>query len=115
MNREKLVNAGINYQQGVDRFAGNAALYEKYLLKIFSSGQMEKLQEQLLEKDYENAFRSAHDLKGVSGNLSMNAFYKEICRIVEELRGKIPGEEIMEYYEAAERLYKLAEEAVKSE
>ena len=34
MDREKCINAGIDYDQGVNRFMGNKELYEKYALKF---------------------------------------------------------------------------------
>jgi len=113
MNREELMNAGINYDQGVNRFAGNSAIYEKYLSKIFDSSLMADLKEQIEKKNYENAFRTSHDLKGTSGNLSMNTFFKAICAVVEELRSGSPGENLMELYENAESLYNLAKNVVK--
>ena len=34
MNKERLSAANVDYENGIKRFAGNEALYEKYLLKF---------------------------------------------------------------------------------
>ena len=62
MNREKLIEAGIDYDEGVKRFAGKAAIFEKYLVRLFEVQLMENLKEQLEKEDYKTAFRTAHDL-----------------------------------------------------
>jgi len=113
MNREKLIRAGIDYDQGVNRFAGKAQLYEKYLVKMFDNDILSVLCTQLEGKDYTGAFRSAHDLKGTSGNLSINEFYHTICEIVEQLRGGNPDEKTVRIQlDKAKSLYNAAKEAV---
>lgn len=115
MNKEALVNAGIDYNQGVERFAGKSQVYENFLKKLFQEESMSQLETQLIEKDYESAFKTAHSLKGMSGNLSLNQFYKVICEIVEELRNGQPGEDILISYQHAKSLYEVARKAIQEE
>lgn len=115
MDREKLMEAGIDYDDGVRRFAGKPQIYEKYLVKMFEGNLMEILEKQLDEKKFSEAFRTAHDLKGTSGSLSLNVFYKKICELVEVLRGNAPdGDPFLLYRQAAE-LYEKAELAVREQ
>ncbi|MDD2967340.1 MAG: Hpt domain-containing protein [Desulfovibrionaceae bacterium] len=86
MNKEKLIAAGIDYNEGVARFSDHAMLYEKYLGKFLQSPLMEQLEQQLTKGAISEAFHTAHDLKGASGNLSMNAYYEKICELTECLR-----------------------------
>lgn len=115
MNREKLIEAGIDYDEGVKRFAGKAAIFEKYLVRLFEVQLMENLKEQLEKEDYKTAFRTAHDLKGSAGNLSVNIFQKKICELVETLRGEGPYTEANTQFAEAKKLYEIAEKAVKEQ
>lgn len=115
MNREKLIDAGIDYDQGVNRFAGKQDIYEKFLKKLFEKQLMEDLKIKLKEKNYEEAFRIAHDLKGTSGNLSVTLFYKKICEIVENLREERNEESLLNLFNQAEMLYLNAKKAVGDE
>lgn len=86
MNREKLIQAGVDYDEGVERFGGNSAIFEKYLARFFADAYMDKIERQLEAGDIAGAFRATHDLKGVTGNLSMNHCYQAICVLTERLR-----------------------------
>lgn len=86
MNKAKLTKAGIDYDEGVNRFGGKEEIYEKYLSKFFDSDLMILLREQLEDNDIDGAFNTAHNLKGTSGNLSFNSFFYKICKITDLLR-----------------------------
>lgn len=86
MNITELKSAGINYEEGLKRFSNKAELYQKYLKKFLEDPTMEQLTAFLAQQNYEEAFRCAHSLKGMSGNLSLSKFYKCDCALVEALR-----------------------------
>lgn len=113
MNKERLIEAGIDYDEGVNRFAGAPQIYEKYLLMFFEGHFLEELSRQLTDNDISGAFRTAHDLKGTAGNLSINSFYKKICELVELLRSGGEGQDYMSVFSEAKELYFKAEHAVK--
>lgn len=114
MNRETLIAAGIDYDQGVERFAGRAALYEKYLKKLFDDDIMGTFTQQLRAGDMNAAFRAAHDLKGLTGNLAINDLFRAISALVEALRRGDSQENIKRIYEYALSLYETAETAVRA-
>lgn len=87
MNRYKLSKAGINAKEGIDRFNGNADLYEKYLKKFLLDSNYKNMCESIKLNDPQGAFLAAHALKGVVGNLSMNKIYQDLIPLVEVLRG----------------------------
>lgn len=108
MTREGLIRAGVDYDNGVRRFAGKQQTYEKYLMKFFDKDPLLDLERQLEAGDYETAFRTAHSLKGVSGNLGMIRLYDEMCELTGLLRagGQCEGaallcERAMEFYDQA--------------
>ncbi len=88
MDREKLIASGINYDMGLKRFAGKVPLYEKYLRQFIEDPNFPKLQEEMEREDYEEAFKTAHALKGVIGTLSMDKLFAAVCELVEALRVK---------------------------
>lgn len=86
MNTEMLTDAGVNYAEGVKRFAGKAAIYEKFLKRYGDDPTFGELEAAMQREDYETAFRSAHTLKGVAGNLSIKPLYDMLYEFVECLR-----------------------------
>ena len=113
MNREKLIEAGIDYDEGVHRFAGKPEIYEKYLLKFFEGSLMDDLSDELKNNDFDKAFQTAHSLKGTAGNVSLNRFYSKICELVEMLRGENVKDTYMSAFLEAKKLYAVAEHAAK--
>ena len=74
--RQRLMDAGINVDTGIGRFMGNEGLFLKFLGKFLQDTNFAGLAEAVKEQDVEEAFRCAHTLKGVCGNLSMDELYK---------------------------------------
>jgi hypothetical protein len=87
MNKEECIKLGIDYDQGVGRFMGNTALYEKYALKFLDDKTFDELRTAMKASDTQQAFYAAHTLKGVAGNLSFNLFLDKVIPLVEALRG----------------------------
>ena len=114
MDRVELKLAGIDYNEGIGRFAGNEALYVEYLIEFCEDDMFAKLKEAVLRKDYQEAFSCAHALKGGCGNLSMNKLYHSIAKLTEELRADPEDSRVAALFEAAERCYIKAVEAVQN-
>ena len=74
--RQRLMDAGINVDTGIGRFMGNEGLFLKFLGKFLQDTNFAGLTEAVKKQDVEEAFRYAHTLKGVCGNLSMDELYK---------------------------------------
>lgn len=81
-----LEEAGINYTEAMYRFGDNQALYERLALKFLGDPHLPALAEALEEGDVEQAFREAHSLKGVAGNLSFDELYEAAQQISDALR-----------------------------
>lgn len=86
--RRKLEENGADVEATVRRFMGNEAMYLKFLGRFPTDPNYEKLGEQIGERDYEEAFKSAHTLKGVSANLGLTPIFTVVSELVEEIRGK---------------------------
>lgn len=86
MNRYLLVKSGIDFNQGLRRFSNNKEMYEGCLQKFLQDPNFDGLAAALEQKDADAAFRFAHSLKGVAGNLSLQKLYLAVTPLVEELR-----------------------------
>lgn len=62
-------------------------LIQKFALKFLNDPSYGNLCQALKEERYEDAFREAHTLKGVSQNLSFTKLHEESGKLTEALRG----------------------------
>ena len=93
---------GGNYEEVLGRLQSEA-LIRRFTLKFLE----EQLKQALENKNYEDAFRSAHTLKGVCQNLSFDRLYEvsnELTELLRDRTGAQPGiskamEKVTEVYE----------------
>lgn len=83
---DELISHGIDYRGGVDRFGGNAAMFEKFIFRYLDDEHYDLLVRAVEAGDAEEGFRVAHTLKGVVGNLSFSTYLATIEPITEALR-----------------------------
>ena len=76
---------GGNYDDAIGRLRSER-LVQKFVLKFLSDGSYELLCRSLEEKNYEEAFRAAHTIKGVCQNLSIDKLLASSSRLCESLR-----------------------------
>ena len=86
MDKDTLIAAKIDYENGIKRFAGNEALYEKYLLKFKDDVHYETAKAAYEAGDFETLLKEAHTLKGVAGTLGLTDIYQTCANIVTTLR-----------------------------
>lgn len=86
--RRQLEENGADVETTLRRFVGNDAIYVKFLKKFPDDPNYEKLGENIEAGDFEEAYKCAHALKGVVGNLGLTPIYERVSKLVEELRGK---------------------------
>ena len=84
--RQHLLAAGINVDTALERFLRNSALMEKYLRRFLDDPNYALLCQAMEQGDMEAAFTAAHTLKGVAGNLSLDALFAATSTVVESLR-----------------------------
>lgn len=97
---------GGNYEDVLRRLP-NEALIRKFTLKFLEDQSYLQLKQALKDKNYEDAFRSAHTLKGVCQNLSFDRLYEvsnELTELLRDRTGAQPGiseamEKVTEVYE----------------
>ena len=77
---------GGNYEDVMSRLRSER-LVQKFVLKFLADGSYDLLCRSLEEKDYENAFRAAHTIKGICQNLSITRLGDSAARLTDALRG----------------------------
>ena len=85
--KHQLESAGVDVDQALNRFMGNEALMLKFLLRFPSDENFSRLRQAIAHGDATTAFKAAHTLKGVTGNLSLTELYARLVPLVEDLRG----------------------------
>lgn len=87
---EKMVNqltqAGIDVQEAMARFMDNEGLMKKFLLRFPQDESFAQLKQALGKKNAEEAYRAAHTLKGLAGNLAMKSLFDQVCSVLDDLR-----------------------------
>ncbi|MCH5272923.1 MAG: Hpt domain-containing protein [Lachnospiraceae bacterium] len=86
--KQKLAENDVDVKGAVARFMGNESLFLKFLLKFKNDMSFTNLIANLDQGNYEEAFKCAHTLKGVSANLGINAINRPASELTELLRGK---------------------------
>lgn len=76
---------GGNYEDVIGRLRSER-LVQKFILKFLDDGSYDLLRRSLEEKNYGEAFRAAHTIKGVCQNLSINRLQDSSSRLCESLR-----------------------------
>ena len=84
---------GGNYEDVLKRLRSEV-LIRKFTLKFLEDKSYSQLKQALEDKNFEDAFRGAHTLKGVCQNLSLISLYQVSSQLTEELRNEdtaVPG------------------------
>lgn len=83
---ENIASYGIDYDDAMDRFGGNVDLYKRLALKYLDDAHFAGCVAAMTVGDYDQAYREAHSLKGVAGNLSFSHLYDVASMICKDLR-----------------------------
>ncbi len=86
LKREILIAGGIDYDAGIQRFMNKKHLFERVLSSFLGDTTVTQGKRCLEAKDYNGLFESMHELKGVSGNLSITELFALTSSLVEDLR-----------------------------
>lgn len=87
-------------------------LVQKFVLKFLNDGSYQLLCDSLAGKNYEEAFRAAHTLKGVCQNLNFTKLHESSHLLTEALRSGW-SEEVDSLVEQVEKDYKQTVDAIK--
>ena len=86
MNFELLKRARIEVDDALVRFSGNKELLEKYLVKFADEPVYVSFVESMEEKNWANAEKDVHSLKGITGSLGMTLLFQQSSDVLRYLR-----------------------------
>jgi len=84
----KLKEFGCNVNDGLERCLNDESFYLDLVKSLIKDTQMEKLKEELMQNNLEEAFKISHSLKGVYGNLAITPIYEKLKELTDYLRFK---------------------------
>lgn len=90
--RRQLEENGADVEATLKRFVGNDAIYLKFLGKFPNDPNYANLGLNMESENFEEAYKCAHALKGVVGNLGLTPIFDNVSVLVEELRNKTNAE-----------------------
>lgn len=111
-HKEKLINLGVDIEEGIERFVGNESMYIKFLVKFKDDPTFETLKKSVESGSNEEIYRRAHTLKGIAGNLSIKSVYKKSIDIMDCVRNN--NENIKNQMEELDKDYNRIVEELKS-
>lgn len=105
-----------DYQTVYNRLNKNERIVKKFVLKFLEDPSYELLEKSLKEKDYKEAFRAAHTIKGICQNLSFTRLYTSINVLAEALRSEtaVEVDGLPELVQAVEKDYQITADAVRA-
>lgn len=86
--RKQLEENGADVDMTLKRFMGNEAIYMKFIMKFLDDKSFDSIKDNLEKNDYEEVFKGAHTLKGVTANLGLDPINTVASQMCELLRGK---------------------------
>lgn len=111
--REQLQTLGVQYDEVLGRFLGKEDFYLRMLKKFLDDKNFEGLEQTVAEKNWQEAFKYAHTIKGLCGNLGLDGILDSVAPLTEELRNEPYNESVIAEYAAhALQEYRKAVEVI---
>ncbi len=98
------IDTFIDLETAKERFMSNETLYKRFLFEFPERDLYDQLKENMAQGDVKQSFETAHRMKGIIENLSLNLLGRKIHETVELLRnGEFPDETLAGELEDAYR------------
>lgn len=102
--KEFAKNTNLDYDGTVARFCGKESLVIKFLKKFPNDPSFDELAQAVEANDFEEIEKSAHALKGVTGNLGLQDLFEINQKIVDAVRSG-QYEALPEYFRKDQEIY----------
>ena len=116
MNKEILLDNGINFGRGIERCGGDEKLYEDVMSYFLRKGSNYRdVAGAYRDDDYPAVYTFIHDVKGSCGNLEISGLYLVCCKILEKIKLECYDEiapMLFEYDEEYSRTLSVIEKAL---
>lgn len=110
--RDFYVIVGGSYDEIMKRLLSEQRV-TKYLGKFCDDRSFDSMTEEIAQGKWEDAFRNAHNLKGLSVNLGLQRLFESSSELCEALRDGEPSIDIQPMYEQVRDDYEEAISAIR--
>lgn len=111
--KEQLMALKVQYDEVLGRFLGKEDFYLRMLKKFLDDKNFEGLEMAVQAKEWPEAFKYAHTVKGLCGNLGLDGILEYVAPLTEELRNEPYSEDrIAEYMSGAAEQYRKAVDVI---
>lgn len=80
-----LKECGVDYDEGLERFMNEAALYDELLINFLTDNAFDEAKRCIDAGDLKGAEAAVHAMKSTTGTLSMNKLYKLCCTTMDAI------------------------------
>lgn len=113
--KEQLQTLKVAYDEVLGRFLGKEDFYLRMLKKFLGDQNFQGLEEAAAQKNWQEAFKYAHTVKGLCGNLGLGGILEYIVPLTEALRNEPYDEAVItENLDGAVQEYRKAVEVISS-
>lgn len=102
---------GGSYEEILSRLMKDDMI-KKFLFKFLNGGSFQQLSDAMEAKNYEEAFKAVHTLKGVSANMAFTSLTQPCDKLTENLRGGQADDKAQEYFEEIKKSYELVKKTI---
>ena len=88
LTMDKLREFGADVDTGLARCMNNESFYIMLIGKVIEDKRLALLEKQLADRELDKAFETAHALKGMYANLSLDPLTKPVSEMTELLRSR---------------------------
>lgn len=103
---------GGNYEEVKGRLRDDARII-KFMGMFMRDQSFQTITDAIANKDYPEAFKGAHSLKGVSSNMAFTRLYEAVDELTEDLRGGSSSENTQSLYEKTKEIYEAVVSVIK--
>lgn len=94
--KKELIRLGVAYEDALKRFLEDETFYREMLIKFLSDEHMAQLEQYLAQNDIQNAFQTAHTLKGLCANFGFQNLLQPLIPLVDILRNNtLPADDTL--------------------
>lgn len=91
----------LDLDEALSRVRGKQTIFKRMLTLFLNSEEFSAFESALAAQDYDRAADVAHAIKGMTGNLSMNALFESSTELMQQLRSGPPDQQLLETYREA--------------
>ena len=83
-----MLSEHVDFELGIDFFGGRESLFYKYLFLFPNDDSIMSLKEGYSSRDIDKIYKSAHHLKGLSGNIHIHTIYTSSMELIVACKDK---------------------------